>query len=255
MRTIRLGQLLAMTAGIRGNNPGKVHGREVMLDPPGPDGAPAMRDEAALSAGLWCDPGGGYSYASASVHLASMWLRAASGMEMEEFVRTRLAAPLGWSRWGFAYKHANLGHTPGAGGIALRGPDMLRFLYLLLQEGRWNGKQVIPSWYIREATRRSRYNPHSAYSLQFDINDDGHVTDVPRDAYWKSGSGGHALYVIPSLRVVAWKLGGRDGQYSERDTGMPETPPSGVPALAQSGVDAGVALEETLRRVAAAVRK
>lgn len=35
---IRLGQLLAMTSGIRGNNPGIVRGNKVILDPAGPDG-------------------------------------------------------------------------------------------------------------------------------------------------------------------------------------------------------------------------
>jgi CubicO group peptidase (beta-lactamase class C family) len=64
---IKLGQLLTMTAGIRGNNPGIVHGKEVMLDPPGPDGWIAMDDMMALgnstgetnAISLWCDPGGG----------------------------------------------------------------------------------------------------------------------------------------------------------------------------------------------------
>ena len=45
---IKLGQFLAMTAGIRGNNPGFILGREVTLDPPGPDGWQAMVDEVAL---------------------------------------------------------------------------------------------------------------------------------------------------------------------------------------------------------------
>ena len=56
---IRLGQLLSMTAGLRGNNPGFVHGREVMLDPPGPDGWEAMVDATALGGDLWCRPGEG----------------------------------------------------------------------------------------------------------------------------------------------------------------------------------------------------
>jgi CubicO group peptidase (beta-lactamase class C family) len=60
-RDIRLGQLLSMSAGIRGNNPGYVHGKPVTLDPAGPDGWPALVDRTALTTGLWCQPGGGYS--------------------------------------------------------------------------------------------------------------------------------------------------------------------------------------------------
>ncbi|MGA1199374.1 MAG: serine hydrolase, partial [Candidatus Latescibacterota bacterium] len=45
---IRLGELLSMTAGIRGNNPGIVDGEEVVLDPVGPDGWQGMADHYAL---------------------------------------------------------------------------------------------------------------------------------------------------------------------------------------------------------------
>jgi CubicO group peptidase (beta-lactamase class C family) len=229
---IRLGQLLSMTAGIRGNNPGIVQGREVTLDPAGPDGASAMRDSlafgktsAALNAiTLWCEPGAGYSYATSSIHIVSAIVRHLTGMEMEDYLRPRLAAPLGWSRWGFGYKSRNLEHTPGGGGICLRGTDQLRFLYLLLQGGRWNGRQIVPWDYVRQCGRTSHYNPHAPYSLQFDVNTGGQLDGVPRDAFWKSGSGGHGVYVVPSLDLVAVKLGGRDGQYLEPDTGLPEPP-------------------------------
>jgi len=55
---------------------------------------------------------------------------------------------------------------------------------------------------------------------QFDVNTDRHIPEFPADAFWKSGSGGHTLYMVPSLDLVVWKLGGRDGQYEERDTGV-----------------------------------
>src|SRR5262249_34415009 len=106
---IKLGQLLAFTAGIRGNNPCLVRGKEVVITPPGPDGASAMGDAVAAgrkdvvnngttlsTATLWCKPGEGYSYATSSAHLASMMVRHVSGMELEAYVRTRLAGPTGW---------------------------------------------------------------------------------------------------------------------------------------------------------------
>jgi CubicO group peptidase (beta-lactamase class C family) len=53
------------------------------------------------------------------------------------------------------------------------------------------------------------------------VNSDGHVTGLPRDAFWKTGSGGHVLYIVPSLDLVVWKLAGRDNQYKESNTGVP----------------------------------
>jgi CubicO group peptidase (beta-lactamase class C family) len=269
---IKLGQLLAFSAGIRGNNPAYVEGRPTILDPAGPDGWQAMVDAAALgrkdytdrngrplsTQTLWCAPGEGYSYASSSIHLASIMLRHVTGMELQEYVRERLAGPLGWGRWGWGYKYATeVTHTPGAGGIALRGTDMLRFGYLLLREGRWNDRQLVPAEYVRHCSRASPYNRHFPYSLQFDVNTSGHVSDAPRDAFWKSGSGGHVLYVVPSLDLVIWKLGGRDGQYSPRDTGMPTHPDAAREARPREswtetvGYDA--AKTGTLQRVVGAI--
>jgi CubicO group peptidase (beta-lactamase class C family) len=235
---IKLGQLLAFTAGIRGNNPCFVNGKPVTIDPAGPDGASAMHEDVAhgrkpvvngnrttSAETLWCEPGAGYSYATSSAHLASMIVRHVSGMELEDYVRSRLAEPIGWGRFTYGYRNSKgITHTPGGGGMAARATDMLRFGYLLLHEGRWGDKQIVPAEYVQHCGQASPYNPHSPYSLQFDVNTDSQEQDFPRDAFWKSGSGGHMLYIVPSLDLVVWKLAGRDNQYSERDTGIMPDP-------------------------------
>lgn len=247
MADIKLGQLLSFSAGIRGNNPVHINGVPSEIDPAGPDGWFAMVDEYALgreeglelknpfsTKTLWCEPGGGYSYASASIHNASVMLRHITGMELEDYIDTHLAGPLGWGRWGYGYKNASrIKHTPGAGGIALRSTDMLRFCYMLLHEGRWGSKQIVPKEFIQHASKESPYNPHYPYSLQFNVNSSGDIKTLPRDAYWKTGSGGHCLYIVPSLDLIVWKLGGRDGQYSVNDTGIrePEPLPNPIPPL------------------------
>ncbi len=236
MADIKLGQLLSFSAGIRGNNPVYINGNRSTIDQVGPDGWYSMVDEYTLglkdgimdsvpftTKTLWCEPGSGYSYASASIHNASIMLRNVTGMELEDYIDSHLARPLGWSCWGFGYKDQPLvTHTPGAGGIAMRSTDMLRFCYMLLHEGRWDKQQIVPKEYILEATKTSPYNPHFRYSFQFHANSKGDIIGLPKDAYWKGGSGGHCFCVIPSLDLIIWKLGGRDGQYSCADTGLPE---------------------------------
>ncbi len=225
---IKLGHLLAMTAGIRGNNPGMIRGLEVRLDPAGPDGWPACADDMAAgrtggpmnTTTLWCAPGEGYSYATSSPHLVSMMIRHITGKELEEYVREKLAAPMGWERWGWGYKNSPLRHTCGGGGIAVRPTDMLRFGYLLLREGRWGNSRLVPAGYVHMCRRPSPYNPHFDYSLQFDVNGNGRWRGLPRDAFWKTGSGGHILYVIPSLDLVIYRMGGRDDQYDQANTGV-----------------------------------
>lgn len=267
MADISLGQLLCFTAGIRGNNPVFVNGRTDVIDPVGPDGWYALVDEYALgikegkmgnvpfsTKSLWCDPGGGYAYATASIHIASVMLRHITGTELEDYIASHLAVPLGWGRWGFGYKYATkVAHTPGGGGIALRSTDMLRFCYLLLHQGRWNGKQVVSEAYVRAATTASPYNPHYPYSLQFNVNTRGEVKELPEDAYWKVGSGGHCFYVVPSLDLIVWKMGGRDGQYSSNDTGLaePEALPHPIAPLTADSENTGDNYKKTLQMVIA----
>jgi CubicO group peptidase (beta-lactamase class C family) len=240
MYEIKLGQLLSFTAGIRGNNPVYIHGAAETIDPVGPDGWYALVDELAFgkeegkmrdtpfsTKTLWCEPGNGYSYASASAHIASIMVRHISGMELEDYLNKHLGKELGWGRWGYGYKYAELvTHTPGGGGIAVRSTDMLRYGYMLLNEGRWQSRQIVPASYVRQCSRTSPYNPHfPPYSLLFLVNTDGYYwPDLGADIYWTGGSGRHCLYIVPSLNLVVYKLGGRDGQYSEADTGIPIHP-------------------------------
>ncbi|MGH7946656.1 MAG: serine hydrolase domain-containing protein, partial [Opitutaceae bacterium] len=128
-KDIKLGQFLAMTAGIRGNNPVYVLGKENTIDPAGPDGWPAKIDAVAFgkhegtyqgrpysTKTLWCDPGDGYSYASSSPHLASVVLRHTTGMELQQYVDKHLAQPMAWGTWGYGYKnHAGRRGDCGAG--------------------------------------------------------------------------------------------------------------------------------------------
>ncbi|HTM48388.1 MAG TPA: DUF5060 domain-containing protein [Bryobacteraceae bacterium] len=222
---IKLGHLLAMSAGLLGNHPGYVSGNPVTLDPPGPDGWKALLDEAAFTVPLWRDPGGGYSYATTSPHLASIVIRTVSGMELSDFVRARLAGPLGWSAWAYGHKNRPLKHTPGGGGICLRPTDLLRFGYLLCRGGMWGERRILSADFVEACGRTSPFNPHYPYSLQFHVNTDGQIPDAPRDAYWKPGAGGHCLYIVPSMDLVAFKMGGRDDQYETADTGLPPSAP------------------------------
>ena len=157
---ITLGQLLAMSAGIRGVNPVYVHGEKQTWDAPSVDGPIATTEPVALHEKLWCAPGECYSYATSSPHLASIVLRRLAGMELEDYIRLKIAKPLGFGTFGYAmYRpglaagvnaEGRLDHTPGGGSIAVRSTDVLRFLYLLLHEGKWGNQQIVPAEFVRK---------------------------------------------------------------------------------------------------------
>src|SRR5450432_2901702 len=68
---IKLGQLLSMSAGLRGDgaNPGFVDGVAQKPEPLPRPAAPLDQDLTALRAPMWTKPGGGYAYASGSPHI------------------------------------------------------------------------------------------------------------------------------------------------------------------------------------------
>jgi len=222
---ITLGQLLCMTAGYHGegSSPGLVRGQVVPLSP-----APGQNirdlDLSSIRTVLWTNPGAGYSYSSPAPHIASIVLRHVTGMELQDYVDARLAKPMGWGPWAYCLHRGDflMPHANGAGSTALHATDALRFGYCLLHQGRWAGKQLIPADYIAQCGQPSPFNPHCPFSLMFENNSDGHVAGAPRDAFYKSGAGGFGIFIVPSLDLVIYKLGGNDGQYDPALTGLPQ---------------------------------
>ena len=222
---IKLGHLLSMSSGMHGEggNPGIVNGINQRLEPVPRPATPFDQDTSALRTVMWTKPGGGYSYASASPHVASIVLRHLAGMELQQYIDEKLAKPMGFGPWGYAiHRNGNtLPHTPGGGSIALRATDAVRMPYLMLHKGKWGNQQLIPADYVAMCGRPSPYNPHSPMGLMWEVNADGHVFGAPRDAFFKSGAGGSALYVVPSLDLVLYKMAGNDNQFNPDLTGIP----------------------------------
>ncbi len=223
---ITLGQLLSMSAGYwgEGDKPvGLVMGKVQQLKPVKGQDIHDI-DGSSLHVPLWNDPGAGYSYSSPSPHIASLVLRHVTGMELQDYINERLAKPMGWGPWGYCLQRGDfhMPHANGAGSTALHATDALRFAYCLLHKGKWKDQQLVPADYIALCQKMLPYNPHTPFSLQFEQNSDGHVIGVPKDAFFKSGAGGFCLYVVPSLDLVLYKLGGKDNQYDPKLTGLPQ---------------------------------
>jgi len=264
---ITLGQLLCMTGGYWGE--GQTPSGYVKGDPktrplkavPGQNIKDL--DKSSLNVPLWIDPGGGYSYSSPSPHIASIVLRHVTGMELKDYIDARLAKPQGWGAWDYCLHRGDyvMPHANGAGSTALHATDAVRMGYCLAHEGKWKDQQIVPADYIKKCQTWSPYNPHTPFSLQFEHNADEHVAGAPKDAFWKSGAGGFCLYVVPSLDLVIYKLGGKDGQYDPTLTLIPQPEQkhdrdNWQPALGNGFQEAGgvAAQNRVLQMVCGAVR-
>ncbi len=230
---ITLGQLLAMSSGIRGINPAYVKGEKQTWDSSASDNGPySTTDGYALHQSLWCAPGDCYSYATTSPHLASIVLRRLTGMEMEAYMRLKMTEPLGFGTWGYAMyrpklkggidSEGRMEHTPGGGSNAVRSTDMLRFAYLLLmRHGQWGDKQIVPADFVAMCGRIVKYNPHYTHSFNFNVNE-----DLPREGCSPRRLLESGVWRLQHLRCalsrhVIYKMGGTESQYDPKLTRLP----------------------------------
>jgi len=87
--------------------------------------------------------------------------------------------------------------------------DAARMGILWLNRGNWNGTQVIPESYLKEATvtnpdiLANEPEKNWKYGHGFWVNDHGKQwPDLPRDSYAASGAGAKHIWVCPSLGLV-----------------------------------------------------
>jgi len=223
---IKLGHLLCMSAGYwgEGQSPSAITNGKAQPLKAVPGQNIRDLDRSSLDVPLWCGPGEGYSYSSPAPHIASLVLRNLTGMELQDYIRTRLGDPMGWESWDYCLHRGDflMPHANGAGSIAVHATDALRFGYCLAHGGNWAGKSLVPESYIKLCQSSLPYNTHTPFALQFENNADGHVLAAPKDAFFKSGAGGFGILIVPSQDLVIYKMGGKDAQYDPALTGLPQ---------------------------------
>jgi CubicO group peptidase (beta-lactamase class C family) len=144
-------------------------------------------------------PGTHFVYNTPASHLLSEIVQKATGQTLEEYLRPRLFEPLGLR--GVRWEKTPRGVSLGGYGLSATTEDIARFGQLYLQEGRWQGRQVLPAAWVAAATARQASNgsnPKSdwdqGYGYQFWRCRHGH--------YRGDGAFGQYAIVMPEHDVV-----------------------------------------------------
>jgi CubicO group peptidase (beta-lactamase class C family) len=91
------------------------------------------------------DPGTRFNYNSGATELLAHIFRRATGTDIEEYAARHLFEPLGIRNW--FWKRTPAGVVDTEGGLYLEATDLARIWYLFLQNGRWEGQQLVsPAW-------------------------------------------------------------------------------------------------------------
>ena len=110
-------------------------------------------------------PGEKFLYNNAGPYLAGMLVQRRSGTDLVHYLMPRLFAPMGISLP--TWETDPLGYTFGAGGLFLTIDELHKFSRLYLQNGSWEGKQLVPAEWISEATKKQVGNGADGYGYLF----------------------------------------------------------------------------------------
>lgn len=102
-------------------------------------------------------PGEVFLYNNVGPFLAALIVQRRAGKTLVDYLLPRLFQPLGI--WRPTWEVDPDGWNFGAGGLFLAVSELAKAGQLLLQQGKWEGRQLIPRAYVREAVRGQVENP------------------------------------------------------------------------------------------------
>ncbi|MDU8912775.1 serine hydrolase [Aestuariicoccus sp. MJ-SS9] len=96
-------------------------------------------------------PGRGWKYVSIDTHVLSMVLRGATGRSIPELLSEKIIAPMGLERTPY-YVTDGYGVAFVLGGLNVTTRDYARMGQMFLQNGAYNGRQIVPADWVAEST-------------------------------------------------------------------------------------------------------
>ena len=142
--------------------------------------------------------------------LLGLVLERATKMPVADYMSTRLWQPLGaeedatWST-----DSVRSGFEKMESGFNARPADYARFGLMMLHDGRWNGRQIVPEAWVREATAASTaHDPADFYQYLWWV---GPRPDGGRAPFYAVGKYGEVVAVFPQHDLVIVRLGSTDG--------------------------------------------
>ncbi|MEQ8355851.1 MAG: serine hydrolase [Kiloniellaceae bacterium] len=153
-------------------------------------------------------PGGTWIYNGGSTALLAHLIARGSGRSLHGYAAQKLFGPLGIdnSEW----VDGTNGEAAAASGLRLTARGLAKLGQLVLNEGRWDGKQVVPKeWLVASFTEHAAAEDGLFYGYQWWLGRSG-----PQQRPWMAGfgNGGQRLVIIPHLDLVVAVLAGNYNQ-------------------------------------------
>lgn len=161
-----------------------------------------------LAQGFERDPGTGYEYSSASTQLLGLALQRAlqarqPDLTLSTYLSQKLWLPLGMegdASWSLDRPRSDGGMEMAYCCLHSSARNFARLGQLLLQNGEWNGRQLLPAELVARMTRPNGFVSHYGHGLWMD-------PDYRAPFYFLQGHLGQYVIVVPSAELVVVRLG------------------------------------------------
>ncbi|MGB1035116.1 MAG: serine hydrolase domain-containing protein, partial [Primorskyibacter sp.] len=143
-------------------------------------------------------PGTGFQYVSIDTHVLSMVVRGATGRSIPELLSEHIVQPMGLERAPY-YVTDGYGVAFVLGGLNLTTRDYARMGQMFLNDGVYNGRQIVPADWVRASTAPSaRTAPgRIQYGYQWWI-----PADAPQGEFLARGVYGQFIYINRATQTV-----------------------------------------------------
>ena len=156
-------------------------------------------------------PGKHFNYNGGLTAVLGLLLEERTGADLQDYARERLFEPMGIRHWEWVADVR--GRTRAYTGLRLRPRDLARIGRLMLDGGRWEGKQVVPQPWVR--TLLAPCGPGEEFGRHWWS---GSVWVRGKEVRWHGarGNGGQRLFVFPSLDLTVVMTA---GEYNDGNIG------------------------------------
>lgn len=143
-------------------------------------------------------PGTDFNYSTGVSFAIGKIIQKASGVDIQTYLYENLLVPLDISRYTY---WTLLGQIHMGSALYLSNRDMAKLGQLYLNQGNWNGRQILTPAWTQEVTAEIVQENGFSYGYQWWMRD-FNVTGRTISTYYANGLGGQYIFVFPDHNAV-----------------------------------------------------
>lgn len=152
-------------------------------------------------------PGQRFEYRSGNSQLLSFIIARASGMKLSDYVSERIWKPIGAKNEALWSLDDKAGYEKAFCCFNSNARDFARLGKLYLNRGKWNGKSIVPDWYVNETISKQEMEDVDGSSCKrYGLHWWRHTFEG-KEVFYARGILGQYVLVLPEEEIIIVRLG------------------------------------------------